>query len=200
MAASGIDVPWRARESARPIAVGAGLVLAAAGVLLALGRTPWCACGSAVPWSWDVWSRHNSQHLLDPYTFTHVLHGLGFFALTWLLLGRRVPLAWRAVITAGLESAWEVLENSPAVIERYRAETMSLDYFGDSVANSASDAGACLFGFWIASRLPWKWSVALFIATELVLLAWVRDSLVVNVIQLVWPIAAIKAWQTGAAY
>lgn len=173
------------------------VVLAAAATLYSMGRTVWCRCGSAVPWSWDVWSSHNSQHLADPYLFTHVLHGVAFFAGLWLVAGARVPLVWRAAIAAAIESCWELLENSPVVIERYRATTMSLDYYGDSVLNSISDVGACLLGFWIASRVPWKVSLAFFFATEIVLLLWVRDSLLVNILQLLYPIEAIKTWQMG---
>lgn len=171
------------------------VVSAAALVLLSMGRRVWCECGSSMPWSWDVWSTHNSQHLLDPYAFTHVLHGVAFYAGLWLVAGRRVPPVWRASITAALESGWEILENSPVIIERYRAATISLDYFGDSVVNSVTDVGACLLGFWIAFRLPWRASLFLFAVTEVVLLLWVRDSLLVNILQLVYPIEAVKTWQ-----
>ena len=189
------ETPAAPRRIAVP-AVVIGIVLLAAGATLtAMGRTLWCRCGSAVPWSWDVWSAHNSQHLLDPYSFTHVLHGLAFFAALWLIAGERVPLVWRAALTAVLESGWEILENSPIVIERYRTTTMSLDYFGDSVVNALADVAACLFGFWVASKLPWKVSVAIFVVTEVVLLLWVRDSLLVNILQLVYPLEAIKTWQ-----
>ena len=176
------------------LAIGA-TILATAAILLAMGRTPWCACGSAVPWAWDVWTRHNSQHAIDPYWFTHVLHGLAFYGGLWLV-ARRVAVAWRGVIAIVLESAWEVLENTDAIIERYRAVTMSLDYFGDSVVNSAFDILACALGFWIAARLRPRWSVALFVAVELVLLFWVRDGLLINIIMLLYPIDALKQWQT----
>ena len=175
-----------------------GVVVAiATAVLLSMGRRVWCECGSPVPWAWDVWSKHNSQHLIDPYAFTHVLHGVAFYAILWLALGRRLPPVWRAAITASLESSWEILENSPLIIERYRAATISLDYFGDSVVNSIADVGACLLGFWIAWKLPWRVSLALFVVTEIVLLLWVRDSLLMNILQLVYPIEAVKNWQMG---
>lgn len=160
-----------------------------------MGRAPWCSCGSPVPWSWDVWSTHNSQHVLDPYAFTHVLHGLAFFGGLWVLAGTRVPIAWRGAAAAMLESGWEILENSPIVIERYRAATISLDYFGDSVANSMADVACCLLGFWIASKLPWKVTLAVFFVTESVLLWWVHDSLLLNILQLVWPLESVKQWQ-----
>ncbi len=172
----------------------AAVTIVTAGVLLAMGRTPWCGCGSPVPWSWVVMSRHNSQHLLDPYTFTHMLHGVAFFAAL-RLLPAKVSVGWRAVMAAALEGAWEILENTEMVIARYRAETVSLDYVGDSVANSVADIAACLLGFWIASRLPWRWSLGLFVAVEIVLLLWIKDSLIVNVIMLIHPVEAIKRWQ-----
>lgn len=180
-----------------PLVAGGATVLLAAFALALMGRHLWCGCASAVPWSFDVWSKHNSQHLLDPYSFTHVLHGLAFFAALWLTAGTRLPLAWRAAATAMLESAWEILENSPTVIERYRAQTISLDYFGDSIVNSLADVGFCLLGFWIASKLPWRVTFVAFFVTEAVLLWWVRDSLLLNILQLVWPLEAVKQWQMG---
>src|SRR5207253_1314880 len=134
-----------------------------------------------------------------PYSFTHVLHGFAFYLLTWVVLGKRLPVAWRGAMTAMLESGWEILENSPIVINRYRAETISLDYFGDSVVNSMSDVGCCLLGFWIASKLPWRVTLIAFFVTEAILLAWVHDSLLLNILQLVWPIDAVKHWQMGVS-
>jgi hypothetical protein len=176
------------------------VVLVQAVVLRVLGQVWWCKCASWVPWSFDIWSNHNSQHLIDPYSFTHVLHGLVFYAVLAGLLRLRVApkkLAWRAVIAVVFEAAWEILENTPLVIDRYREATISLDYHGDSIANSVSDVGCCLLGFALAARLPVRASIGSFVATELILLAWIRDSLVLNVIMLVWPIEAIRTWQGG---
>jgi hypothetical protein len=172
-----------------------GLLLVATAIVERLqGHVWWCACGSPVPWAWDIWSRHNSQHLVDPYTLTHVLHGIVFYALFRVALPR-APVPTRALCTTGLEALWEMLENSHWVIDRYRAETISLDYFGDSIVNSMSDVAACLAGFVIAAKLPWKASLAIFIAVELVLLLWIRDNLTLNVIMLVAPLDAIRRWQ-----
>jgi hypothetical protein len=193
--------PETRKHIARVAAVAAGLALGAAIVLSAMGHTLWCKCGSPVPWAFDVWSMHNSQHLFDPYSFTHVLHGLAFYAVMWAATagGRVVPVRWRAILAATLEAGWEILENSPVVINRYREATISLDYFGDSVLNSMSDITMCMLGFYIAWKLPWKASLAFFVITEIVLLLWVHDSLIVNILQLVHPSEAIKQWQMGAA-
>lgn len=162
------------------------------------GQPLWCACGGISPLSLDIWSRHNSQHLVDPYSATHVLHGLAFYGLLWLVTARgRLALPWRFAAAVLLESAWELLENSEAVIRRYREATISLDYFGDSVANSLSDVAMCAAGFAIAARLRPPWAAALFVATELLLLATIRDSLVLNVIMLVAPLPGVKEWQMG---
>ena len=118
-------------------------------------------------------------------------------AITQFIESQQGPGAKVGVATAVLESGWEILENSPIVINRYRAATISLDYFGDSIVNSMADVGAWLCGFWIASKLPWRVSVILFVVTELVLLMWVRDSLLLNILQLVYPIEAVKTWQMG---
>lgn len=187
-----------------PGVVGLGVVALTVVALRLMGRVWWCKCGQPWPWSGEVLSMHNSQHLVDPYSFTHAQHGLVFYALlalgAWLAAraGRGGwPLGWRAVGAVVLEAAWEVIENTPLVIDRYREATVSLDYYGDSVANSVGDLGCCLVGFWLASRLPAWASVALFVGTELAMLAWIRDSLVLNVWMLVWPLDAIRRWQSG---
>lgn len=172
------------------------IIIAATITLKFQGRVWWCEAGDLVPWSWDVWSRHNSQHLMDPYSFTHMLHGILEFWLIGLIF-RRMPLAWRFFLALFVESSWEVIENTQYVINRYREATISLDYFGDSIANSLADIVFCGLGFPIALRLRFWRSLALFIATEAVLLFWIRDSLVLNIIMLLYPIEAIKHWQTG---
>lgn len=191
-------VGWRERwERARaPLAGVLGVCVVAAGLLTAMGRGPWCKCASPVPWSWDIWSMHNSQHVLDPYTFSHVLHGVVFFGLLHLIARGRWPRA-RIVVAAAMEAAWELLENTEQVIQHYRETTISLDYHGDSVANSVSDILFCTGGYLFAAAVPGWVAAASFVLTELLLLAWIRDSLVVNVIMLVWPIEAIKTWQSG---
>ena len=172
------------------------VVLTAIVVLALQGRIWWCEAGDAVPWSWDVWSRHNSQHLIDPYSFTHVLHGILEFWLIGLVF-RRVPIAWRFVIAIFIESSWEVVENMNFMIQRYRETTISLDYFGDSIANSIFDIICCGTGFWIAYKLRFWSSMALFMLTEIVLLFWIRDSLILNILMLLWPVEAVKQWQMG---
>lgn len=160
------------------------------------GRSWWCSCGQLFLWAGDVWSAHNSQHLLDPYTLTHALHGFGF---CWLLalVTPRATMALRLSLGTLLEAFWEVFENTEFVIQRYREETAALGYYGDSIANSLGDILICIIGFVIAQRLGFRRSVVVFVATELVLLIWIKDSLVLEILMLVYPIEAIKAWQIG---
>ncbi|MCO8122646.1 DUF2585 family protein [Stieleria sp. TO1_6] len=173
------------------------LVLVSLAIVLRLmGRTWWCKCGGFSPWSWQVKSEHNSQHLIDAYSFTHLLHGFVFFALLWLLRERYSPRL-RLLAALVVEAAWEVVENSPFIIERYRAATISLDYYGDSIANSLCDVLSMLLGYLIASRLRWYQTLAIMIVVELVLLATIRDSLLLNVIMLIYPLDAILQWQSG---
>lgn len=177
--------------------LAACLVMAAAiTTLWAMGRVWWCEAGDLVPWSWDIWSRHNSQHLIDPYLFTHILHGVFEFWILGLIFPK-MPLAWRLVIAIAIESAWEVGENTDTVIQRYREATLSLDYYGDSILNSLADIIACAGGFMIAYRLKFWRSLALFLLTELALVVTIRDSLILNVIMLIYPVEAIKQWQMG---
>ena len=161
------------------------------------GRVWWCQAGDYAPWSWAVLSAHNSQHVIDPYTFTHILHGILFFWLTSLIFGK-LPLAWRLLIAISVECLWEVVENTDMVIRRYREATISLDYFGDSVINSLGDILSFGFGFWLAYKLRFWLSLVFFVLVEIVLLLWIRDSLVLNIIMLIYPLEAIKKWQAGS--
>jgi Protein of unknown function (DUF2585) len=172
------------------------VIVVAAAALWLEGRAWWCPGYDYSPWAWDIWSRHNSQHLIDPYSFTHVLHGMLEFWLIALIF-RKVPLAWRLLIALIIEGSWEVIENSTYMINRYRQETISLDYFGDSIINSISDIACCGIGFLIASKLRFWKSLALFVATEIILIASIHDSLLINIIMLIYPFESIKHWQIG---
>ena len=175
--------------------VAACLVVIAAVCQYMFGRVWWCECGLLNPWSGEIASQHNSQHLFDPYTFTHILHGVMFYFLLWLTLRRWFGIAERFVIAIGIEAVWEVIENTSIVIERYRETTISLGYYGDSILNSLTDIIACAFGYLLAMWLPVWFSVVLFVGLESALLLWIRDSLVLNIIMLIYPIEAIREWQ-----
>ncbi|MDB6118257.1 MAG: hypothetical protein JWO08_2038 [Verrucomicrobiaceae bacterium] len=158
------------------------------------GRSWWCACGQGYAWVSDIWSDHCSQHLLDAYSFSHLLHGLIFyFAAQWLM--PKMRFVWQFWIATFLECAWEILENSPFIIQRYRAVTISLGYEGDSVINSLADVACFMLGFRLAKYLGFSRSLLVFAVTEIVSLATIRDNLTLNVLMLVWPVEAIKAWQ-----
>jgi hypothetical protein len=181
-------------RSAWPWVVMAAVAALAVGLLHLQGRSWWCACGGLSPWAGDIWTSHCSQHLFDPYSFTHVLHGLVLYGLlAWAF--PKMSLTWQLCIAMALEAGWEVFENSNFTIERYREMTMTLAYTGDSIANSLGDVFSCVVGFLLARRLGVWGSVGLFLATEAVLLLWIRDSLLLNIVMLAWPIDAIKTWQ-----
>ena len=184
------------RSSRREVAVTILIVLAAAAIELAMGRVPWCKCGYVKLWHGLVNSSENSQHITDWYSFTHVIHGVGFYFLLWMV-ARRLPPGTRFVAAVLLEAAWEVLENTPLVIDRYRAATISLDYYGDSVINSMSDIVSMMVGFWIARRSPVWLSLGLVVGLEAMLALLIRDNLTLNILMLVHPFEAIKRWQFG---
>jgi hypothetical protein len=173
------------------------IVLAATALQLhQQGRAWWCSCGRAFLWTSNAWGSLTSQTFLDPYSFTHVLHGLMFSSLLALLV-RTLPTSWRLCVAIAIESVWELIENTDTVIQHYRAATASLGYQGDTVMNSLGDIMCCGVGFMIARKLGWRRSIALFILTEAVLLIWIRDSLLLEVLMLVHPISAVKVWQMG---
>ena len=172
------------------------IVAAASAIEFAMGRLPICKCGYIKLWHGVVISAENSQHITDWYTFTHVVHGIGFYALLWLI-ARRLPPHTRFIVAVLLEASWEVLENTPLVINRYRAETISLDYYGDSIINSVSDIGAMMAGFWIAKRSPIWATVPVVAVLEIGLAIVIRDNLTLNILMLVHPFEAIKRWQLG---
>ena len=176
--------------------------LAIGATLLAMGRVAICACGTIKLWWGVVQSAENSQHIADWYSFSHVIHGLLFYFFAhllwrrWKLFGGK-PGIWALPIAVAFEGFWELLENSPLIIDRYRAVTVSFGYEGDSVLNSLSDIGFMALGFWIASKLPWQASLILAIVFELFTLAMIRDNLTLNVLMLVWPLEAVRQWQGG---
>jgi hypothetical protein len=173
------------------------LVGVAAAILLWMGRPAICTCGEVKLWVETVNGPDNSQHLADWYTPSHIIHGFLFYFLGWLLL-RRNPAGDRLLAAVLIEAAWEILENSQWIIDRYREATMALGYNGDSVLNSVADIGWMVLGFAVARRVPVWATVAIALAFELLTLLVIRDNLTLNVLMLVAPIDGIRLWQGGA--
>lgn len=168
---------------------------AATALMLRLeGRLWFCACGSIQLWSGQICSANNSQHFLDPYSFTHVLHGFLFFwVIAWLL--SRLRANWQLALAVAVEAGWELFENTNFIIDRYRSETAALGYTGDTVVNSFGDILCCLLGFIVARRLGLRRSLVVFAILELVLIVWIKDSLLLEILMLVVPIDTVRAWQ-----
>ena len=184
----------------RALVLAALVAIYGIAILYAMGRPLICECGVVRLWTGAVNSPENSQQLSDWYTFSHIIHGMIFYFGAHLLwrnwnLFDGAPTRWAFPIAVALEASWELLENSPMIIDRYRSATANFGYAGDSIINSAFDIIWMSLGFWIAAKLPWKWTLALAIGFELMTLAIIRDNLTLNVLMLIYPIEAIKTWQ-----
>jgi hypothetical protein len=180
----------------RPWLAILAVTIATALQLARQGRGWFCACGRVLLWTSEAWSGNTCQHLSDPYSFTHMLHGFVFCGL--LAWGAaRLSWSWRLWLAVAAECVWEIFENTEFVVRRYRENTMALGYQGDSVFNSVGDILACALGFLLARRLGWRRAIAVFALTEIVLLFWIRDSLLLSVLLLIYPSDALKAWQAG---
>lgn len=172
------------------------LVAVQAAGLYAMGK-PWiCNCGHVAVWYANPAGPETSQHLTDWYTYSHVLHGLGFYLLIWLI-APKAPMGLRLAAAVGLEVAWELFENTPMIIERYRQGGLAQGYVGDSIINSLADTGAAIVGFFLAATLPVWLSIALVVAAEAFLAVTIRDNLLLNIIQLLHPNEALTRWQSG---
>ena len=182
--------------SRRPVVITALILAATAAILLAMGRNPICTCGTVVLWVGQRDSAKTSQMLADWYSPSHAVHGLLFYAALWLVV-RRWPIEWRFLTALFIESAWEVIENTPFVIDRYRETTAALGYTGDSVVNSLSDILMMCVGFLLARKLPVWMAVLLLIVLEVVPLLVIRDNLALNIWNLVAPNPTIATWQAG---
>lgn len=176
--------------------VTAGLIAVGTAIILFLMQRPMiCTCGTIALWHGALDSG-NSQHVADWYSLSHIIHGFLFYGAGWMLLRRR-PIGVRLAVAVAVEAAWEILENSPIIIDRYRSATIALGYSGDSILNSISDIGMMTLGFLFAARAPLWLTVALGIGFELIALAVIRDNLTLNILMLSFPVDAIRDWQAA---
>ena len=177
--------------------VSLAILVVAEAIVFAMGHPLFCTCGTIKFWYGVKNGPEQSQQITDWYSYSHILHGIIFYWLLSAIFKGRLSVAARLVIATLIEGGWEMFENTPFIINRYRAQTVSRDYFGDSIVNSTGDILCMVVGFLLASRLPAWVTVFLLIATEVILLALIRDNLTLNIIMLIHPVEWIKQWQMG---
>jgi hypothetical protein len=185
-----------ARFTLYMLLVPLAIMVLQAGILYWLGRTPICTCGYVKLWEGNAFGSGNSQHLSDWYTPSHIVHGFLFYLFAWAVM-RRASVVWRFALAVFIEAAWEVVENTSWIINYYRGNTVSLNYYGDSVINSAFDTLWMALGFVLAWRLPVLVTIALALALEALAAYVIRDNLTLNIIMFIHPFETIKAWQTA---
>jgi uncharacterized membrane protein YjdF len=183
------------KKNIRPVLVIGLMLIATALVEHLQGRLWKCECPDFI-WTGNAWGSQTSQLFFDPYSFTHLLHGFMFAGLLTLLI-RNMSKTWRFVMAIAIECAWEMIENSNTIIDRYRQATAALGYHGDSVLNSMGDVFCCGVGFLLAVRLGWRWGIVMFVGVELALTLCIRDSLLLEMLMLIHPFDSIKTWQLG---
>ena len=182
-------------QNRRGFLIASLIAMLACALLYLMARPPICTCGRIELWHGALDSG-NSQHIADWYSLSHVIHGFLFYAAVWALM-RRSSLGSRLAVAVAVESFWEILENSPIIIDRYRTATIALGYSGDSILNSMSDIGMMTLGFLFAARVRVRWTILTGIALELMSLYAIRDNLTLNIVMLAWPIEALKSWQSS---
>lgn len=170
------------------------IVLATVAIEWWMGRLPFGPDGRFGWFEGDIWSAAQSQRVADPYSITHIVHGFLFYGLLFLV-ARRQPITTRLMAALALEAVWEILENSPIIIDRYRAVTIAQGYIGDSILNSVADIVMAGIGFLLAWRLRVMVSVGLVLLAEVFMLLVYRDNLALNILMLIWPVDGIREWQ-----
>jgi hypothetical protein len=173
-----------------------GIIALLAGIEYGFGRSPLGPDGRFGWWDGNIWGSENSQRVADVYSFSHIIHGMIFYGILWLF-ARKLPVRHRFLIAALMEAGWELLENSPIIINRYREATIAQGYVGDSILNSSCDVLMASLGFWLAARLNLKVTLVAILVMEVGCLLWVRDNLTLNILMLVYPSEAIKVWQSA---
>lgn len=172
------------------------LLLLQAAILFFLDQPAICTCGYVKFWEGAVLSIGNSQHLTDWYTFSHIIHGFLFYLLI-LLIFPRMPIAYKFLLALGIEVGWEIIENTPFVINHYREQALAQGYMGDSIINSISDSVAMIGGFVLAWRLPIIYTILLALAFEFLAGFFIHDNLALNILNFIHQFDFIREWQNG---
>lgn len=165
-------------------------------ILFWMGQPLICECGYVSLWWGEVLSSGNSQHLADWYSWSHIIHGFIFYALIWFFFPK-MPVKYKFLLVVGIEAGWEILENTPWLINAYREQALAQGYAGDSVLNSVFDTLFMVLGFGMARILPVWVTAVIALALEGWVVYSIRDNLTLNILNFLYQFEFIARWQRG---
>ena len=144
-------------------------------------------------WVPDWYPPRVSQHMFDPHSFIHILHGIIFY----LLVGRFIPFSLGLPLAIILEVSWEYLENTDFWIEMTSGHSNQEER--ESIQHVVGAIICCFVGYFFSSLFlnigVWWFSIVWIVSSEVGCLVYMRDNLFLFVMMMIYQVDSIKRWQ-----